>query len=66
MNLNNCMFEKASNISVGAVLFLIGLGFAAIGITVLPVIGLIFAVPVLGLSAIFFTAQRSKECSLGS
>ncbi len=64
MNLNNCLFERASNVSVGAVLLLIGLGFTAVGVTILPVVGLLVALPILGLSGLFLSAQRSKECSL--
>jgi uncharacterized membrane protein len=64
MALNNCYFERATNISVGAVLFLIGLGFSLISLSVLPFFGFLVALPVLGLSAIFLKAPRSKTCTL--
>jgi hypothetical protein len=34
------------------------------GITVLPVIGLLIAAPVLVLAAVFLAAPRSKACSI--
>ena len=64
MALNNCYFERATNLSVGAVLFLIGLGFSIISLSVLPVVGFLVVLPVLGLSAIFLKAPRSKTCTL--
>lgn len=61
-NALNCGLEKPLNFVVAALLFLIGLGFTFIGFTVLPVIGLMVAVPVLALSLFFLFAPRSKEC----
>ncbi len=60
----NCLFEKPVNFAVGAFLFFVGIGFTVIGFTVLPVIGLLVAVPLFGLSIVFFAADRSKECSV--
>jgi hypothetical protein len=42
----------------------VGLLFTLTGITVLPVIGLMIAVPVLGLAVVFLAAPRSKACSI--
>lgn len=64
MTLNNCYFERITNASIGVLLFLFSLGFSAITIAFLPVIGFLVALPVLGLSIYFLRAQRSKECSL--
>ena len=64
MNRRNCFFERLSNIGVGAVLFLIALGFLVITITVLPPFGLLVAVPVMGLAGLFFLLPRSRECRL--
>ena len=60
----NCFFERVSNIGVGAVLFLIALGFVVITITVIPPFGLLVALPVMALSALFIFARRSRECSI--
>jgi ABC-type phosphate transport system permease subunit len=42
----------------------VGLLFALTGITVLPVIGLLIAVPVLVLAVVFLAAPRSKACAI--
>ena len=64
MNRRNCFFERVSNLGVGAVLFLIALGFAVITVTVLPPFGLMVVVPVMVLSALFVFSRRSRECRL--
>ncbi|MDJ0784566.1 MAG: hypothetical protein QNJ22_21565 [Desulfosarcinaceae bacterium] len=65
-NLNslNCGLEKPLNIIVGALLFLVGVGFAIVSVTVLPVVGLVVAIPVIGLAIFFVAAPRSKECQV--
>jgi hypothetical protein len=60
----NCGLEKPLNIVIGGLLFLIGLGFTFIGVMILPVIGLVVAVPVLAFSIFFFAAPKSKECQV--
>jgi hypothetical protein len=42
----------------------VGLLFTLTGITVLPVIGLMIAVPVLVLAVVFLAAPRSKACAI--
>jgi hypothetical protein len=42
----------------------VGLLFALTGITVLPVIGLLIAAPVLVLACVFLASPRSKACSV--
>lgn len=64
MNFSNCLFERPSNLGVGAFFLLTGLAFALSGITVLPIIGFVLAVPILGLAGFFLAAPRSKECTL--
>jgi len=64
MNKNDCRLERVSNVTVGFVLMVVGLFFAGTGVTVLPVIGLLIAVPVLVLAGIFLVSPRSKACSI--
>ena len=64
MNKTDCRLERVSNVTVGFVLMFVGLLFAVSGITVLPVIGLLIAAPVLVLAAIFLVSPRSKACSI--
>lgn len=60
----DCKVERVSNLTIGLILLMIGLGFALIGITILPVVGLIIAIPVLLLAGIFLAAPRSKACAM--
>ena len=64
MNKNECRLERISNVSIGFILFGVGLFFTIIGITVLPVIGLMIAVPVFVIAGIFLFSPRSKACSI--
>lgn len=60
----DCKVERVSNLTIGLILLMIGLGFALIGITILPVVGLIIAIPILLLAGIFLAAPRSKACAM--
>ena len=64
MNRTDCKLERVSNVTVGFILMGVGLLFSLIGVTVLPVIGLLIAVPVLALAVIFLAAPRSKACAI--
>ena len=60
----DCKLERVSNTMVGAVLSLIGMVFVLLGMTIIPVIGLLIAIPVIIMSTIFIFAPRSKACTL--
>lgn len=60
----DCLFERPASIVVALALFFMALGLSVIGITILPVLGLILAVPVFFLSAAFLFSPQSKACSL--
>jgi len=64
MNRIDCKLERVSNVTVGLILMGVGLLFALTGITVLPVIGLLIAMPVLVLAVVFLAAPRSKACTI--
>ena len=64
MNKNDCRFERVYSVTVGLILMFVGLLFALTGIPVLPVIGLLIAVPVLIISGIFLVSPRSKACAI--
>jgi hypothetical protein len=64
MNKLDCKLERVSNFTIGMVLLLIGLGFTLIGVAIIPVLGLVIAVPVLILAGIFLAAPRSKACTV--
>jgi hypothetical protein len=64
MNHTDCISERYSARAIGLVVLALGLGLAALGFLILPVIGLFFAVPLLGLSALLLVAPQSKACRL--
>jgi hypothetical protein len=64
MNRLSCSFEKISDFGVGLFLLFVGIILTIISISVLPVIGLIVAIPVLALAFAFLGAKKSKECAL--
>jgi hypothetical protein len=64
MHKTDCLLERVSHVTVGVLLLLIAAGLSLIGVTVLPLLGLIAAAPVFFLAAYFFKAPRSRECFL--
>ena len=64
MNRISCYFERISDFAVGLFLLFIGLALTLISFTIIPIIGLFIAIPVLVLAVAFLGAKRSKECAL--
>ena len=64
MNRIDCNLERVSNVTIGLFLAVFGILFTLIGITVLPVIGLMIAMISFILSGIFLVAPRSKACAI--
>lgn len=64
MNRLSCYFEKISDTAVGLFLLFLGLIMTFISFTIVPVIGLVVAIPVLFLAVSFLGAPKSKECAL--
>jgi hypothetical protein len=60
----DCLFERVSHVGVGIALLFLAVGLTLIGVTVLPVIGLVTAVPVFLLAGWFIAAPKSQECTL--
>ncbi|UCF89949.1 MAG: hypothetical protein JSW39_16795 [Desulfobacterales bacterium] len=60
----SCFFEKVSDLGVGLILLFIGLLFAVISFAIVPVIGLLFAIPIIVLAVAFLFARRSRACAL--
>ena len=60
-----CYLEKIGELGMGAVLLLIAILFFIFGFTAMvPVVGILIAVPIIALSIRFFRAPLSKTCSL--
>ncbi len=66
MKENLCFWERVADEVLGAILLLIGVLFLIISFTVLPIIGLFVAIPVLAVAIAFLGAKRSKTCKLVS
>ena len=60
----DCLMEPVSHFAVGMILLLASFGLTIIGLTTLPVFGLLLAVPVFFFAVLFFTAPHSRECTL--
>ncbi len=64
MNREDCKLQRISNTTIGFLLAIVGLLFLFVGITVLPVIGLLIAIPVLIVGGAFLVSPRSKACAI--
>jgi len=64
MQTKACMPERFSKLLLAAILLLGGIGFGVIGFTVLPVIGLLAAVPMLVLSGYFYRVHLNEKCRI--
>ena len=64
MNRLSCYFERISDVSIGLFLLFLGLALTLISFTIVPIIGLFIAIPVLVLAIAFLGAKRSRECAL--
>jgi hypothetical protein len=60
----NCFFERLSKLGIGITLLVFGLGLVVIGLTIVPVFGLILAAPVLLASGYFIKAHLNRECQI--
>lgn len=60
----DCKLEKVSNAMVGAILLFVSLVFVILGLTVIPIIGLLFALAAFVLGVVFLLAPRSESCAL--
>lgn len=60
----DCLNEKYSSRLIGLILLALALGLGLIGFLILPVVGLIFSVPLFILAFTFIAAPESKVCRL--
>lgn len=59
---NDCLDERLVDIVCGIAFLLLGLFLLAMGVTFLPVVGVILALPVFFLSLSFFSASPGRWC----
>ena len=60
----DCVVERPAKIAIAAALVLMALGMSIIGVTLLPFIGLLMAIPVFALAGFFAFSPQSQECTL--
>ena len=64
MDANDCKKERFSNRSIGLVVLLVSALLFVIGMLIVPVVGFIFAVPLLILGIALVVAPESAACRL--
>jgi hypothetical protein len=60
----NCLPEKISKAALGVIFTLLGLGMVALGLTLMPIFGLLFAVPFFVFAVYFFRIHLSEKCEI--
>jgi hypothetical protein len=66
MNPTTCFFERFSALSIAVLLSVGAIGLLVISFTVMPFVGLIFAVPVGALAFYFFRVHFNRQCQIQS
>lgn len=61
---DRCLPERISKLAVAILLLLAGIGLVVLGFTILPVFGLILAIPFLAFSFYFFRAHLNEKCEI--
>ena len=64
MNKYDCQSEKTSSRTVGLIMLALAVILGGIGGVIIPVLGFLFAVPLLILAGLFFFAPETKVCRL--
>lgn len=64
MNTSDCSYDIISNISVSIVLGLMAVGFAVVGVTILPIIGLVPAAIAAAGAVWFAAAPKRPVCDI--
>ena len=64
MDKNDCQKERFSTRTIGTLVIIVSLLLLTIGLIVLPIVGFIFAIPLLVLGIGMVAAPESKTCQL--
>jgi hypothetical protein len=59
----SCLIERATKVVAGTILLAVAAGFLILGISVLPITGVILAIPPLLTGILFLAAPQSRSCS---
>jgi hypothetical protein len=64
MNKFDCISEKYSSRAIGLILLFLAFALGFLGFLIVPVVGLVFSVPLFILAFTFIAAPESKVCKL--
>ena len=64
MNKSDCQNERLSSRTVGIVIIIISILLMTVGLVVLPIVGFVFAIPLLVLGIGMIMAPESKTCRI--
>ncbi len=64
MKLNECVPQRISKLMFASLLMLAGVVLIIIGITLVPIIGFVLAVPVIGLAIYVFKLHLNEKCEI--
>jgi hypothetical protein len=64
MNKLDCITQKYSSRVIGLILLPLAIALGLLGFLIVPVVGLVFSVPLFILSFTFIAAPESKVCQL--
>ncbi|WDP91908.1 MAG: hypothetical protein HUN04_20210 [Desulfobacter sp.] len=64
MSSNQCIPQRISKAALGSILLAAAFGLVVIGLTLLPIIGFVLAVPVAGLAFYFFRIHLNDQCEM--
>jgi len=59
-----CLPERVSKLMLSVLLVAGGVGFLVIGVTVLPLLGFLFALPLLILGGYFYRVHLNERCRI--
>ena len=60
----SCWIQNISKLTIGVLFIVMGMGAVVIGVTILPVIGLIMALPAFGLAYFFIRSHLNRQCEI--
>jgi predicted membrane protein len=64
MDANECKQERFSSRTIGFVFLVVSILLFVIGLVVLPVVGFIFATPLIVIGVVMLMAPESKACQM--
>jgi hypothetical protein len=64
MRTNECVPQKLSKVVLGSVFLAAALALIIIGVTLLPVIGFVLAVPLIALAIYIFRLHLNDQCEI--